>query len=424
MTAPVTQSLDDLIEEIVTWPVGMPVRAMEGVLARGASAVPALLGALARWQADQERDRLWLIVLLGELRDASAVEPLIGWMRPTDDETLALAAVEALAKIGPPAVPPLLEAARAPDPRLRLCAYAGLGGIPDDRGYGVLVEALGHDPELGDVAAMALGDQGRPDALAALYEAYRTCEPWQRIEFEDVLRDLHRGHRRTPLWTRDWRLRYRRQPALGSFLPSWVSVAMLMERQAERRAERVVIPLRPLEEIVEEPPEPDEPPETCEECGAPLERPTGVPACPETALDTTMYQLRFLAEAREDGVEDLFALLDELDAREWEHLERGEPPTPRARERWRDERDELWHCRRTCEWLIEQGAEAVSPARARLLAEASRLAERHGDPEGYLTPVPRPAARGPRVGRNDPCPCGSGRKYKRCCLGRDREPRS
>jgi uncharacterized protein len=23
---------------------------------------------------------------------------------------------------------------------------------------------------------------------------------------------------------------------------------------------------------------------------------------------------------------------------------------------------------------------------------------------------------GPRVGRNDPCPCGSGRKYKHCCL--------
>ncbi len=24
-------------------------------------------------------------------------------------------------------------------------------------------------------------------------------------------------------------------------------------------------------------------------------------------------------------------------------------------------------------------------------------------------------AKGPKVGRNDPCPCGSGRKYKRCC---------
>lgn len=27
----------------------------------------------------------------------------------------------------------------------------------------------------------------------------------------------------------------------------------------------------------------------------------------------------------------------------------------------------------------------------------------------------------PKVGRNDPCPCGSGRKYKRCCMGREAE---
>jgi hypothetical protein len=26
----------------------------------------------------------------------------------------------------------------------------------------------------------------------------------------------------------------------------------------------------------------------------------------------------------------------------------------------------------------------------------------------------------PKVGRNDPCPCGSGKKYKKCCLGADR----
>ncbi|MBW2706131.1 MAG: SPASM domain-containing protein, partial [Deltaproteobacteria bacterium] len=25
---------------------------------------------------------------------------------------------------------------------------------------------------------------------------------------------------------------------------------------------------------------------------------------------------------------------------------------------------------------------------------------------------------GPKTGRNDPCPCGSGRKYKKCCLGK------
>jgi len=24
-----------------------------------------------------------------------------------------------------------------------------------------------------------------------------------------------------------------------------------------------------------------------------------------------------------------------------------------------------------------------------------------------------------KIGRNDPCPCGSGKKYKQCCLGKD-----
>ena len=27
----------------------------------------------------------------------------------------------------------------------------------------------------------------------------------------------------------------------------------------------------------------------------------------------------------------------------------------------------------------------------------------------------QPVKRGPKVGRNDPCPCGSGKKYKHCC---------
>lgn len=28
---------------------------------------------------------------------------------------------------------------------------------------------------------------------------------------------------------------------------------------------------------------------------------------------------------------------------------------------------------------------------------------------------------GPKVYRNDPCPCGSGSKYKKCCLNKERE---
>jgi preprotein translocase subunit SecA len=29
--------------------------------------------------------------------------------------------------------------------------------------------------------------------------------------------------------------------------------------------------------------------------------------------------------------------------------------------------------------------------------------------------APRQAGSGQKVGRNDPCPCGSGKKYKHCC---------
>jgi preprotein translocase subunit SecA len=33
---------------------------------------------------------------------------------------------------------------------------------------------------------------------------------------------------------------------------------------------------------------------------------------------------------------------------------------------------------------------------------------------GAATPVQQ-VVRGDKVGRNDPCPCGSGKKYKKCC---------
>jgi len=27
----------------------------------------------------------------------------------------------------------------------------------------------------------------------------------------------------------------------------------------------------------------------------------------------------------------------------------------------------------------------------------------------------KPVVKGEKIGRNDPCPCGSGKKYKKCC---------
>jgi uncharacterized protein len=50
------------------------------------------------------------------------------------------------------------------------------------------------------------------------------------------------------------------------------------------------------------------------------------------------------------------------------------------------------------------------------IAELSALWQQH--PEEHKLPAPDEVTGIPaKTGRNDPCPCGSGRKYKKCCLG-------
>ena len=34
----------------------------------------------------------------------------------------------------------------------------------------------------------------------------------------------------------------------------------------------------------------------------------------------------------------------------------------------------------------------------------------------HFAPVRQVMRDGPKIGRNDPCPCGSGKKYKKCCM--------
>jgi hypothetical protein len=99
-----TPSLDQLIDRILTWDAGVPVRSMERVIAMGPSVIPTLARAIDGWQDDEERTPVWLIVVLGELRHEAAVVPLVRQMRRTDFDLLAPACAEALAKIGAPVV--------------------------------------------------------------------------------------------------------------------------------------------------------------------------------------------------------------------------------------------------------------------------------------------------------------------------------
>ena len=52
-------------------------------------------------------------------------------------------------------------------------------------------------------------------------------------------------------------------------------------------------------------------------------------------------------------------------------------------------------------------------------ARKDRLKNLPGEDEEPLPPPVEPIRKeGAEIGRNDPCPCGSGKKYKQCCINK------
>jgi preprotein translocase subunit SecA len=67
-------------------------------------------------------------------------------------------------------------------------------------------------------------------------------------------------------------------------------------------------------------------------------------------------------------------------------------------------------------WLGSEGDRRLETDRLAFDRPIERGARPEGMPEAPPRPKPAPrTATGDKVGRNDPCPCGSGKKYKRCC---------
>lgn len=68
--------------------------------------------------------------------------------------------------------------------------------------------------------------------------------------------------------------------------------------------------------------------------------------------------------------------------------------------------------------VVEFAASYREDGEARRHHESSRFEKVQGRWYYVDGDTPKPETlrhQGPRVGRNDPCPCGSGRKYKKCC---------
>jgi len=66
--------------------------------------------------------------------------------------------------------------------------------------------------------------------------------------------------------------------------------------------------------------------------------------------------------------------------------------------------------------IAPEQREKVIESMAAGLGEAYRYFRQHGKPDAS-TCGPEPRYTGSKIGRNAPCPCGSGKKYKRCCGG-------
>ena len=66
------------------------------------------------------------------------------------------------------------------------------------------------------------------------------------------------------------------------------------------------------------------------------------------------------------------------------------------------------HYEKVIEKLIEEASVPDSERAANMLAQLE------ADMDGSSVRSPEKTTN-VKVGRNDPCPCGSGKKYKRCC---------
>ncbi|MDH7503146.1 MAG: preprotein translocase subunit SecA [Verrucomicrobiota bacterium] len=64
---------------------------------------------------------------------------------------------------------------------------------------------------------------------------------------------------------------------------------------------------------------------------------------------------------------------------------------------------------------IHQQTSAFSGAAGKDDRNQKRASDMVTEASAELSKVPQPARAMPKVGRNDPCPCGSGKKYKHCC---------
>ncbi len=427
--------IDRDIASIVHCEAGHPIEPIERLILAGSPALPRLHKALAAAKANSKGDLVPLAVILGEIRSPSSLPALAALLRkPESGEVLMDAAAEALGKFGESALPVLLDLLEAPNARTRFWALGALRRTRSPACIPHLRAALTGMPDLCGVAANGLADLGDKDSISDLYALYSAL-PSTNIWLPD-LRDAIAclaGQLSYPVdlpRARDWRTRWRRRPHWGwnPDLSALLISYLLWDSYTAGKWKERKLKKDSLLNITTTPDrEPFAPKkEVCEHCGEKILSVAALPVCPELAYGSTLYQENLLQECLNDGITTIASALDDLDEEllwgelDWEALPAGD------RERW-------LMAQRTYEFLLLEGCRGVSDGIARLREIRAGLGGLWGLPQEELVNadllvkersvgaglgLPK-ELRAMKVGRNEPCPCGSGKKFKKCCAGRE-----
>jgi LysM repeat protein len=164
---------------------GQPALEQEAKPSEVAAEVAALIEALHSFDPVERRNAAHQLGRMGE-RAAPAIPALIrslgdrarltaqGRAGKDSPESVAEAAMLALASLGPPAVEPLVDALKNENPGVRMMAAGALGKIEDTRGLAPLIEVLESDPD--PLVQAAVVDALRNKRDASVLEALLLAE--------------------------------------------------------------------------------------------------------------------------------------------------------------------------------------------------------------------------------------------------------
>lgn len=203
--------IESLLRELRRAKARAPEGAIAELISFGPDAVAPLIELLDDTDADADDwTPLWAAVALGELKDERAVPSLLRLLELPEGDVLSEAAVEALAKIGPRALPVLLVFTKdARNWETRHYAYAAIGLIPGDASLNALISALDTDPLLWSALAAALADLGDRRALPALKQLLPRCDDGEAGPVREAIAILEGSHPPYPrMHEKPWQTRY------------------------------------------------------------------------------------------------------------------------------------------------------------------------------------------------------------------------